>query len=399
VTAGAVRTLAWREVWARRLAAHRLDRPSPRAGLVEVVSAVGGVHAQVMASAELAIALRVEGATRRDVRAELWERRSLVKTYGLRGTVHLFPADELPLWLAAMRASRRAGGEALAPDARTRAVIEAIAEALDGRCLTREELGEEVGRRAGAWALEPGLPAFGGAWPVWGAMIGPAAAAGVLCFGPNRGNRVTFVRPDQWLAGRAEVEVDGEAALREVLRRYLAAYGPARPADFARWFRMDGRAAADLVRGLAGELEEVDVEGWRAWRLAGDEAAPVDVTGDSVRLLPHFDGYVLACHPRERLVPPPVRSRLDEATVPAWVRRALAAGAVGTLPTLLVDGVVAGVWERRRERGRLEVRVEPVGPLSGRQRRALEREARRVGEILEAETTLEVGAVDVRPHL
>jgi hypothetical protein len=398
VSPGAARALTWPEVWSTRLAAHHLAEPAPRERLVDVVRALGGVHAQVMASAELAVGLRVAGATRRDLRKELWERRTLVKTYGPRGTVHLLAADELPLWLAALRAARPPAGD-VTPDGRTGAVIEAIAEALDGRRLTRDELGEEVGRRVGAWALERTFPAFGGEWPVWWAVIGAAAVAGVLCFGPNRGNRVTFVRPDQWLAGRPGVEVDAGEALSEVLRRYLAAHGPARPADFARWLAMDERVAGDLVRGLGGEVEEVDVEGWRAWRLAGAGGPAGAAPSGSVRLLPHFDGYVLASHPRERLVPPEVRARLGESTVPGWVRRGLAVGAVGTVPTLLVGGVVAGVWERRREGRRLAVRVEPFGPLSAAQRRALEREAQRVGEILETSATLELGAVDVRPHL
>jgi hypothetical protein len=401
VTSGPVRELTWGQVWSRRLAAHHLADPAPRERLVDVVRAMGGVHAQVMASAEVAVGLRVAGATRSDLREELWERRTLVKTYGLRGTVHVFAADELSLWLAALRAARPPAGDP-APDGRTQAVISAIAEALDGRRLTREELGEEVGRRAGQWALERTFPAFGGAWPVWWAMIGAAALAGGLCFGPNRGNRVTFVRPDQWLAGRPQGEVDAGEALREVLRRYLAAHGPARAADFARWLAMDERLAVELVRGLGGELEEVDVEGWRAWQLAGaaaETAEPAETAGQSVRLLPHFDGYVIACHPRERLVPPDVRARLDGSAAPAWVRRGLAVGAVGSLPTLLVGGVVAGVWERRREGRRLVVRVEPFGPLSAAQRRGLEREASRVGEILEASATLELGAVEVRPHL
>src|SRR6188508_237247 len=85
----AMRSLTWAQVWGRRLARHALLTPQPRAHLVEVVRTVGGIHAQMMSAAELSIGVRLAGVTREDVRAKLWQRRSLVKTYGLRGTVHL----------------------------------------------------------------------------------------------------------------------------------------------------------------------------------------------------------------------------------------------------------------------------------------------------------------------
>jgi len=139
-----MRSLSWDQVLAWRHRRHALVEPAPADRLVQVAGAVCGIHAQVMATAELSLGLRVAGVTREDVRQELWERRGLVKTYGLRGTVHLFPA-------------------------------------------------------------------FGGAWPRWWTAIGEAAVRGVLCFGPNQGNRVTFVRPDQWVSGWHEV--DGRLAL------------------------------------------------------------------------------------------------------------------------------------------------------------------------------------------
>lgn len=387
----AVRRLSWDQVWGRRLARHFLTEPAPAQKLVEVAGAVGGIHAQLLATAELSVGLRVAGATGARLRAELWERRTLVKTYGPRGTVHLFPAAELPLWLAALRANpqprqHQPASQQLPPD-RTAAVLAAIAEALDGRLLTRDELGDEVAARVGGWALAPGPQAFGGNPAAWTAAIAPAARAGLLCFGPNRGNRVTFARADQWLPAdpTAGPPVPGEQALAEVLRRFLAAYGPATHREFARWFHTDEAAAAALLRSLGGEVEPVDVDGWRGWLPATDPPAPP--AAGTVALLPHFDCYVVGAHPRERFLHP------------EWARRGLTRGTAATLPVLLVDGVLGGLWQRRRRGRAVEITVDPFGPLTAAQRAAVADRADRVGEILGLAATVHFGRTEARPHL
>src|SRR5882672_6888235 len=129
------RAMSWRDVWRRRLAAHSLDAAAPSERLADVVGAVCGIHAQIAASAELQLCLRLDGLNQAQVRAALWTERSLVKTYGLRGTLHLFPTHELALWLAALRANApmrlpaHDGGGAL-PHERLAEVVAAIGDAL-----------------------------------------------------------------------------------------------------------------------------------------------------------------------------------------------------------------------------------------------------------------------------
>ena len=99
------------EVNRRRLARHGLaDDPGPLASLPEAAAAMAGAHAQVMSAAELSLALRVADTTRADVAAALWDERSLVKTFGPRGTVHLLPAADLSWWLAALGSVPTSGG-------------------------------------------------------------------------------------------------------------------------------------------------------------------------------------------------------------------------------------------------------------------------------------------------
>ena len=399
-------SMTWKEVWTRRLARHSLLEQLPAEGrsvesrIVDVASAVCGIHAQVMPAAELSIGIRVQGVTRLDVSSALWEKRLLIKTFGLRGTVHLFPAAELSLWMAALHARsqldvKRYEATGLDP-AQLEQVLEAIGWALDGRRLTLPELGEYIEQRAGRWAGEMTSPAWGGAWPRWRKALGDGALAGLLCYGPPQGNQVTFVRPDQWAGEHAPKwqHADPQQALVEVFRRYLRAYGPATTRDFAQWFNIPPRPARDLAANIKDELEEVDVEGYRSYLLAEDGASTAHTAGGvaqlPVRLLPHFDCYVIGCHPRGELLPADWGHRVPPRTTPSQ------------LPTLLVEGKVAGVWQRieGKAKGRqIEVRVEPFMSLDKRQRGLLEEEAAKIGAILGVEAALVIGPVAIRPHL
>src|SRR5919112_6858944 len=93
--------LTWDQVRAWRLEqqclAQRLEQPD----FVKAVKRVLGVQAQVMSAAELSIGARVDGLKRADVQKALWQDRTLVKTWAMRGTIHLFAAEDLPLIVAA----------------------------------------------------------------------------------------------------------------------------------------------------------------------------------------------------------------------------------------------------------------------------------------------------------
>ena len=382
-------SMTWKEVWARRLARHSLADRASAEKVVDVVSAVCGIHAQVMSAAELSIGIRVAGVTRRDVQAVIWDQHLLVKTFGIRGTVHLLPASELPVWLGAFRARADMDSRRYEPFGGDRKPVDAITgamrDALDGQRLTLKQLGEEVVRRVGLWAGETTGQAWVGGWPLWRQALGEAGIEGVLCYGPPQGNEVTFVRLDQWAGRWADVEP--AAALQEVFRCYLRGYGPATTRDFSQWFSIPPTAARDVATVIRDELQEVDVEGHRCYLLANDTETADVPEQMPVRLLPHFDCYVIGCHPRERLLTPAWRERVPPRTTPSQ------------LPELLVDGMVAGIWERQTKSRKVDIRVEPLVELGAGQRRSLEVEAGRIGEIMEAETTLEIGEVAVRPHL
>jgi hypothetical protein len=363
----------WREVRIRRLARSSLLERVGADRLVDVAHEIGGVHAQVQASAELQLAARIAGITKADVRKALWERRALVKAWTLRGTLHLHPAGELAVWHAARRATAESAealeawrdpAGVLHPPVRREAVTAiraAVWDALDGRCLLREELAEEVVKRVGPAPQERLRSGF-------------AFFVGDLCQGPPQGTKVTFVRPDQWIDGWRDV--DEHEALLEVCRRYLRTYGPARPVDFREWLggrTFDSRRARAVFESLGGELEEVDVEGRPAYVLAGDTVFPA--LPSSVRLLPEYDAYVMGFREREHLVPEVVRSQLSAQP------RGRYEGPAG-VRFVLVDGTLAGLWDRKQRGKRVELKVALTGKLTKSRRAELAAETERIGTFL-----------------
>jgi hypothetical protein len=360
--------------------------PAPADRLAEQVATMCGAHAQVMSAAEVSIGVRVSGITRADVRRALWDDRSLVKTIGPRGTVHLLAAADLAMWNAVLGASLQPPsfppGVRL-DDEQTEAVVAAIGEALAESDLTLEELDAEVPRRAGSWAGERVMPAFQELWPRWRQAMRPAANRGALCFGPNRGRTLTYSSPRRWVAGYQPY--GREEATSAAVRRFLHAYGPARPEHFARWIGSSIGWAKNAFAQADDALERVEVEGDDLWQLAGDEVPQAEWAG-AVRLLPYFDAYGVGCYPRERLF------------IGRAAERALARGQAGNYPVLLIDGLVEGVWHQKRAGKKLAVTVEPLRELASGEHRALEEQVEHIGQFQEATATLTIGTVSAGPH-
>ncbi len=374
--------VSWAAVNGRRLARHGLTAPLP--SLPAAAAAMAGAHAQVMPAAEVSLALRVAGATREDVAAALWDQRSLVKTFGPRGTVHVLPAADVAWWLAALGSVPKGGGHPdgvrLLPE-ETDAVVAALDTALREQDRTTEELDAYVAEACGGWAAEESMAAFGGFWPRWRQALGVAAYRGVLCFGPNRGRRVAYASPSRWLPDLTLPDAD--PAQLDLLRAYLTAYGPATPAHLATWLATGPAWTTRLFE--RAELDEVELDGTPAWVWRGDAAFDA-AEPPQVRLLPYFDAFQVGSQPRGLLFP----GRASE--------RALAGRQAGNYPVLLLDGVVGGVWHQKRSGRRLAVTVEPLGKLTRTQRAALEVEVARVGAIVDARPELTVGPVSVGPH-
>lgn len=346
---------------ALRLERHHLTDRAKCGSLVDVARRVCGLHAQMLSATDLQLWSRIRDHRREDLARALWEDRTLVKTWLMRGTLHAVPAEDVPLYVGALdnrgeyaNAWLRAFGTTTKQMER---LIAAIGEALDGECLTKAELIAAAEPKVGkslAKRLSSG----------WGEFLKPASRRGVLCFGPSRGQNVTFVRSDQWIGGWREFERN--EARTELLRRFLSSYAPASRDDFGRWFGAL-RVMREPWEALADELVEVEP---KRFALAAD-VVRLSARPKGVNLLGGFDPYVLFPH-NDRPVPGEHRDRVYRTA--GWISQ-----------VIVVRGRVVGVWTHKRKGAKLEIALEPFAPLSATTARAVDRELESVAAFLGAE--------------
>jgi hypothetical protein len=368
-----MKTLTWPQVIGRRLVRNHLVEPAPPERLVDVVRDACGIQAQVPAAAELGISARVTGITRQDVRDALWETHTLIRTNGPRETKHILPADEFPLWMAAMQAAASLRPKEPLPASvaflQSTGFLDLVREILDGVTLTRDDLADKVARRAGPELAEP-------LRSPWGEYLEEAFKKGVLVHGPDEGGNATFARADQWIDNWEEL--DPTESLAEICRRYISSYGPVTHQDFARWFRIENEAARKVFDSIKWELVEAKIERRRAWILAADAESPWEPVEGSLRLIPQYDCYLLGFYPRPPVVPQAMKTFIST------LDRASYEGAVG-FSLLLIDGVVSGIWQRRPRGKRVEVTVTPIVTLTEDQRKQLDAEIERITAFLGTE--------------
>ncbi|HYO43427.1 MAG TPA: winged helix DNA-binding domain-containing protein [Candidatus Limnocylindrales bacterium] len=370
----------WAQIAALRLRRQHLEAPAPREAFLDVIRDHVGIQAQVMSSAELSLGARVAGLERIDVGRALWEQRTLVKTWAMRGTLHLVAAAELPELVAALGTRlnwlkpvwlRYFGVTA----DQMRRLQDAIGEVLTDRPMTRTDL-------AAALAAQLGDPAFAGkVTGSWGTFLKPAAARGLLCFGPDEGRNVTFVNPAAWLG--VEVPASDPEAIGAILERHLAAFPGATMGELARWWGVQPGGLRVPVARLGDRLTMVGLEGAKAYVRTADLYALASAEpGTTVRLLGGFDPYTLSIQKEaEPLLP--------------LARRPLVSRQAGWISAvLLVGGRVAGTWTHDLGPKRTRIELAPWRRLAKTELRAIDAEADRVGAFLAPASPVELVVAD-----
>ncbi|MEH1016595.1 winged helix DNA-binding domain-containing protein [Micromonospora sp. CPCC 206060] len=322
-----------------------LLRPHPGAqptGVAGVVEWFGAMQAQDAASAHWSLGARLPGHTLADVNDAL-ERREAIRTWPMRGTVHLVPPRDAHWMLDVMGVRALAGAAARRAtigltDADAERAVEVLGATLaGGGRLTRSECLAKL--------TEAGIDNAGqrGYHLLW-----YASQRGVTCVAPNVGKEQTFVLLDEWVPDPHRP--DRDEALATIAVRYFRSHGPTTRQDFAGW---TGLTAADAKRGIAAAGDRLttvrvdDVEMVVDPALLDAPRTPVD----DLRALPGFDEYLLGFKDRSLMLDPAHK----QAIIP---------GGNGIFQSTIVrDGRVVGTWKRTIGTSRITVAVYPLAPV------------------------------------
>src|SRR5690349_7051616 len=348
--------LTWRQIAALRMRRQHLLAPAPRTRLEDVVGTHVAIQAQVMSSAELSLRARVRGLRRDDVRDALWRDRSLVKTWAMRGTLHLVAADELPelvralgmrlnwqsaVWLRYFKVTR---DEMIS-------LQDAIGEILTDEPVTRQELADALASRLGDPAFAERVTSS------WGTFLKPAAGQGRLIFGPDRGRNVTFVHPEAWL--RTSMPVPADEGMDAVTMRHLAAFPGSSKSELARWWGVAVSVLTRAFKRLGDDVVLVDLEGTKAYVRAQDLDELLRIEPEpasTVRLLGGFDPYTLSLQKEAEPLLPLARRPLVSRTA-GWISAVLLSG-----------GAVGGTWTHEIKPKAVEIELAPWRRLTQAER-------------------------------
>ena len=257
-----------------------------------------------------------------------------MRTWVMRKTIHMIPADDAGWWLPLFepgieRWSRRRLEQLGLPRTGQDRALAVIARALaDEGPMTRTEARERVAEVGVELDTQSGMH-----------IALTAVVSGIACLGPDRGTQSCLVRRQDWLG--EPPPFDRDRALAELARRYLTGFSPAADRDFAYWSGLSLRDARAGLEAIAKEVEEVRVGPETMVALRG--ALPKLPAGGQVRMLANFDTYLLGWKDRGFSVASEHAAHVKEGGG-GWIR-----------PVILEDGIVVGGWRSARKSGRLEI--------------------------------------------
>jgi hypothetical protein len=358
------------ELARRRAAAQLLHRPAAVRDPSAIAGSMAGAQAQDRHAARLTFRSRSRKLTAADIDRARTEDRSLLRTWLMRMTVHLVPSDDagwmLPLFEPVIEKwSRRRLVQLGLPAAKHEKALRVIGRALerDGP-MTRSDAAAHV-QEAGI-ELNPQTRLH---------VIGLATTSGLAIQGPDFGASPSLVLRRDWLG--EPPRFDRDAALAELARRYLRAFGPATDRDFAKW---SGLPLGELRKGLStisGELTEKRVGDQVLLSLA--KSRPRLPPAGQVRLLGAFDAYVLGYASREFAVAPEHGKGINTR------------GGGMIEPVIVRDGEVLGLWKLARKGEGAEVSLQPFAELEQKVLDQIDREIADIGRFEGLSTALAPG--------
>ena len=353
------------DIAALRLHNQRLAHPDLKTP-ADVVRWFGAVQAQDFPGALYAIGLRMPSATEASVEQAIAD-KMIVRSWPMRGTIHFMPAEDAR-WMMRLLAPRynvkaannyRKAG--LTPRIMAKAGKLLANRMSGGRLCTRQELYEVLG----ASGIKTGMQ---GTEQRGLHVIGHWAREGLICIAARRGKQHTFALLDEWLpAGR---DLSGADALAEMAKRYFSSHGPATLKDFAWW---SGLTLAEAKRGfqpVQHAFESAIVNDTEYWFSPITRLSRPNTK--QVLLLPPYDEYTVAYADR------------SAAIDPSMLKAALS----GLGANIVVDGRIAGTWQRKVEKNEVHIIARPLKSNTPTPRKALAAAADRYGMFLQRKVIL-----------
>ena len=356
---------------------HHLLRKAKKNQLARVVDDVCGLHAQAPATPYLSLWSRVENFENTQLDKALYNDKTLVKTWCMRGTLHVIPSEDLPIYNKALRRmwfeqhepSNHAPGWPSMDD-RKRLIYPKILEALSQKPLTRNELGAEVHQ-----LLKDDFKPYESFFSAWGGILKETAYQGLTVHAQPCGRESCFARLDKWLPHINLDEIDEDQAKERLLIKYLHGYGPASLQDFSTWSGLNITDFKKAIEGVRPQLEEVEIEGvkGRFLMLREDFKALDSISVDEKApacLLPKFDSILLGHKVRTRIIEDEHRKYVFKPKV----------GDIAA--TVLVDGKVVGTWRQEKTRRVLAITVTPFEKIGKDDLKEVEEKARELSQFM-----------------
>jgi hypothetical protein len=352
--------IALTRLYNQQIASQRFTQPA------EVVAWLGAMQAQDYTGALWSAGLRMVNASEGNIEQAIAD-RSIVRTWPLRGTLHLVAAQDVH-WLLALLTPRQIAGSAgryrqLELDDATFAASKAVLiDALQGgRQLTRDKILQHNEAAGIATSGQRGYH-----------MLVRAAQDGLICFGVMQNKQQTFTLLDEWIASTRSLV--REEALAELTRRYFTSHGPATQTDLMGWAGITAGEAKIGLAGAGSALIQEKIGGQVCWAPAhlpeGKPEYPL------VHLLPGFDEYILGYKDRSDVLDPMYSNQICP-------------GGNGVFhPTIVLDGRVIGTWKRAIKKDTVTISLAPFQPLSQKTLEQVGVVARRYGEFLGLSATV-----------
>jgi hypothetical protein len=325
-----------------------------RLGPVDAIERLAGLQAQWPKSPYIALWSRLQGFKRDDLTRAL-EERKVVKATLMRATLHIVSSEDYLQFAAALRGPALAGlttrAQKAAPDLDlVRFARETFRRAGDGPHRRRDLVPEAADGHAQGWVRWHALKAHGHL------LDAPPSA-----YWRGFGESGPYVTARSWLGREPGDEHTGRVHL---VRRYLAAFGPATKADIAHWSGLSRTRLEAALADLEGDVRHFRDEKGRPLLDLRRAPLPDPETAAPIRFLARWDASLLGYAPPER-----------ERILAESLRRTVIRNNGDVLQSVLVDGFVAALWNIDKKRG---LEIQPLRRLTKAERAAIDEEGERL---------------------